>query len=100
MKIAHMQRRLKKLETKICPNTSGCTMEELCRLLWRQSKKEYISKAHKDCPTSGASSIYSSARMPSVVRPRLNRDGEAILHRRLGHLLQRLKTQAATDKAA
>ena len=49
MKFAHMQRRLKKLETKICPNRSGYTMEELCRLLWRQSKKEYISMAHTDC---------------------------------------------------
>jgi len=50
MKIAHMQRRLKKLETRICPNRNGYTMEELCRLLWRQSKKEYISMARKDCP--------------------------------------------------
>jgi len=50
MKFAHMQRRLKKLETKICPNRSGYTMEELCRLLWQQSKKEYVSMAHKDCP--------------------------------------------------
>jgi hypothetical protein len=50
MKIAHMQRRLKRLEAKICPNRSGYTMEELCRTLWRQSKKEYISMAHGDCP--------------------------------------------------
>jgi hypothetical protein len=50
MKLAHMQRRLKKLEKKICPNRTGYTMEELCRLLWRQSKKEYISMAHTDCP--------------------------------------------------
>jgi hypothetical protein len=50
MKIAHMQRRLRKLEQKTCPNRSGYTMEELCRLLWRQSKKEYISMAHTDCP--------------------------------------------------
>ena len=49
MKIAHMQRRLKRLEAKICPNRSGYTMEELCRLLWRQSKKKYISMAHRDC---------------------------------------------------
>jgi hypothetical protein len=50
MKIAHMQRHLKKLEKKTCPNRSGYTMEELCRLLWRQSKAEYISMAHTDCP--------------------------------------------------
>ena len=50
MKIAHMQRRLKRLEAKVCPNRTGYTMEELCRLLWRQSKKEYISMAHTDCP--------------------------------------------------
>ena len=49
MKIAYMQRRLKRLEAKICPNRSGYTMEELCRLLWRQSKKKYISMAHRDC---------------------------------------------------
>ena len=50
MKIAHMQRRLKRLEAKVCPNRTGYTMEELCRLLWRQSKKEYIYMAHGDCP--------------------------------------------------
>ena len=50
MKFAHMQRRLKKLETKICPNRSGYTMEELCRILWRQSQKGFISMAHRDCP--------------------------------------------------
>ena len=41
-------RRLAKLEMKLCPPyDDGCTLEELCRTIWRQDKNKF-RKVHRE----------------------------------------------------
>jgi hypothetical protein len=38
-----MRKRITKVQEKVCPEHDGAyTLEELCRLMWRQDRKQYM----------------------------------------------------------
>jgi hypothetical protein len=44
MRTSQIQKRLQTLSGKICPNAKrGYTLEELCRVYWRQDKRGFVA---------------------------------------------------------
>jgi hypothetical protein len=47
MSTRQIRKRVEKVEEKVCPEHDGSyTLEELCRMLWRQDKRGYLEMAN------------------------------------------------------
>ena len=46
-----MWKRLSKVEERVCPKRDDgqCTLEELCRAIWRRDAKRYRQMAEREC---------------------------------------------------
>ena len=51
MTMSVIRRRVEKLAAKLSPTSArSFTLEELCRLMWRQHKRGFLALANGDCP--------------------------------------------------
>ena len=51
MTMSLIRRRVEKLAAKLSPTSDrSFTLEELCRLMWRQHKRGFLALANGDCP--------------------------------------------------